>query len=188
MGDIRLVVVAATLMSLSMSVHAEPGPTVRWLMNNPLTLFDHGMMTVEKKAEEAATNLAKSFLLRGGQLAGTWTDYSWENNEISILLSVTDFPEEATHANCNEIRGFFIALMTGFLPKDAVSTEYIGDVIGDWFSHRGFQRTNRDEELSEKLARITFVGVELTRGRSILDPGLICRARITEPSAPSKPS
>ena len=67
------------------------------------------------------------------------------------------------------------------MPAESFELAHI--VIGGWFSHNGFQRTNRDEELEEKLARIIYVKVTLRNA----DGGIECRERIMTFDAPSKP-
>ena len=185
------VVVTATLISLAMYAHAEPGPIGQWLMNDPLTLWDHGMMRAENEADEAAQRVAKKLDI---QVTGAWTGYSWDDNEITIGMTVRNFAEELSHANCNEVRRFFIAELIGLGPSWGSATQqdasisYMHYKIGDWFSHMGFQRGDRDEELSEKLARIIFVRVSLMSGSNLSESdGLYCRARIVKHDAPSQP-
>ena len=188
----RRLIVTVALMLLANSAHAEPGPIGQWLMNDPLTLWDHGMMRAENEADEAAKRVAKKLDI---QVMGAWVYYSWDDNEITISMTVLNFPEKLSHANCNEVRRFFIAELIGLGPSWGSATEQGASIdylmhykIGDWFSHRGFQRGDRDEELSEKLARIIFVRVLLISGSNLLESnGFFCRARIAKHDAPSQP-
>ncbi len=181
----------AVLITLNTSAHAEPGPVGHWLMNQPLTLWDYGMMRARERADDAAKRVAEQL---DAQEVGAWTFYNWENNEITVSVTVQNFPEELSHANCNTVRRLFIARMIGIVPAWGSATRrgaaipLIHHAIGQWFSHDGFVRRDRDEQLSEKLARIVFVGVALISGSDSPDSnGLYCRARIVDHDAPSKP-
>lgn len=184
-------VVIVALISLVMPAHAEPGPISQWLMNEPLTLWDHGMMKAENEADEAAKRVSN---ILDVQATEAWAAYSWDDDEITIGMTVRNFPEELSHANCNKVRRFFIAELIGLGPSWESATElqtsisYMHYKIGDWFSHMGFQRGDRDEELSEKLARAVFVRASLISGNNLLEgEGLYCRARIVKHDAPSQP-
>lgn len=50
-----LLTVIGSVLVVSISTYslAEPGPIGRWLMNEPLTLWDRGMMRAREEAAEA---------------------------------------------------------------------------------------------------------------------------------------
>ena len=189
--SIGRVVVTATLISFATSARAEPGPIGQWLMSDPLTLWDYGMMRAENEADEAAKRVAEKLDI---EVVGAWANYSWDDNEITISMTVRNFPGELSHAPCNAVRRFFVAELIGFGLSSRSATEedelnfFLLSRVGSWFSHIGFQRGDRDEELSEKLARIIFVRVSLLGGSNLSESdGLYCRARIAERDAPSQP-
>ncbi len=180
--------VAFALILSALSARAEPGPIGQWLMNEPLTLWDHGMMKAGDEADEAAERVAEKLDV---EVTGTFVDYIWDDNEINIQMAVRDFPRDLSHANCNEVRQSFIGELIGLGPSwtehdESISLMYYK--IGDWFSHVGFQSGDRDQELAEKLARIIFVRVLLIGGTSLFESdGLSCRDRIVKHDAPSQP-
>ena len=177
---LRAVGTVALLCCLMTPARAEPGPVGKWLMSEPLTLWDHGMMNMERDAKQAAENIKKA---DGRWIA--WARYSWDNNEIEISLIVLGFNNAISHDTCNDTRRSFIAeLISAYgLYSEEKAGELAHPAIGWWFSHKGFKSNSRDEKLEEKLARIIFVAVRLQND----DGGITCRDRITAFDAPSKP-
>ena len=177
---LRAVGMVVLLCCLMTPARAEPGPVGKWLMNEPLTLWDHGMMNMDRDAEQAAEDIKKT----DGRWRA-WARYDWDNNEIEVALDVAGFDGTATHDTCNDTRRSFLAALLG--AYDLYSEEKAGELahqaIGWWFAHRGFQSNSRDEKLEAKLARIVFVAVRL----QARDGGITCRDRITTFDAPSKP-
>lgn len=184
-------VLLATWVATGGSVNAEPGPIGKWLMATPVTLWDRGMDAMEQEAKSLYGLEPESWLPSGMKILGAWVSYFWDNNEITIHAWFPDTHEVfIDHEWCNTIRARVISRITGF-PPGVVEREMpdgssfaISDVIDGWFSHDGFQRPDRDDELGAKMARIIFVSVEIT---SEDGSGIRCRDRITSLDAPSKP-
>ena len=180
----RLVGVLGMAVTLyTVPAHAEPGATVQWLMDRPLTLWDMGMIRLRGAAERAADAQEVESSIR----------YIWDDNEIEISLTSWNFKGVPTHEKCNEVRRHFIGKM--FLNPSVFSLDdartAIRTTLNRWFSHEGFENAARDKELGEKLSRIVFVGVHLSK---LLDDQAIdrtdeihCRDRVTVFEAPSKP-
>ena len=184
----RITLVAALLASFTSIVRAEPGPIGQWLMNQPVTLWDIGMMRAEEAAKDAghvADDLGTGLI---------WAQYNWDNNEIDISLHVIDALIPITHERCNQTRRSFIADIVGAVPfhlerEENLVHEILLGQIDSWFSHHGFQAGDRDEELAEKLARIIFVKVSLSKVDADGNTQAItCRERIMTFDAPSMPS
>ena len=117
----------------------------------------------------------------------TGVRYDWDNNEISIHLRADDYRGDVSHANCNAVRRSFIRTLSALDLSHDASDEDIRTwthwTISHWFSHDGFDRESRDEELAEKMARIIFVAVTLRDAGNAVG----CRARITAFDARSRP-
>ncbi len=178
----RTLIAAALAVGLAMPVRAEPGPIGQWLMSEPVTLWDWGMMRMESAAEEAGS------LARLLAKAGSWDTfvfYSWRDNEIEIVVEVFHLAERS-HVICNRARRHFLfALGAGDLTDPPKARQGLYQKIGRWFSHEGYGRVGRDDELAEKLSRIIYVNTRLWDDS--VATGIECRARITEFDAPSKP-
>ena len=171
----------ALLVALAMPSHAEPGPIGQWLMNEPLTLWDRGMMRAQEEADTAGKRIAK----KAGAIGLAFASYNWDNNEIEIKFTLIGFQSDVSHENCNKMRRSFIGAFPGILIKgnEKLVTQLLTDQISGWFSHVGFQRKIRDEKLGEKLARIIFVRVNLLGKNG----SITCRERIMTFDAPSQP-
>ena len=160
---------------------AEPDPIGRWLMSEPLTLWDIGLIRMEEKARTAAERVGKDVTKRGSAGVG----YNWDNNEIDINVYMMGFNGDVTHESCNKIRRDFIRLLIGISIKSEEKrvAAWLPLQISSWFSHFGFKDPGRDKKLGEKMARTIFVNMNLWGE----DSDISCRARIITSDAPSKP-
>ena len=105
---LRAVSTVALLCCLMTPARAEPGPIGNWLMSEPLTLWDHGMMNMEREAKQTAAEIKTSDT---GWIA--LVRYDWDNNEIGINLIVVGFIGAISHEACNEVRRSFLAKFLG---------------------------------------------------------------------------
>lgn len=174
----RTIALAGILTIAVSTARSEPGLIGQWLMNEPLTLLDWGIYQARKSAEDAATEMQDSNLLM--TYAAGYAEYDWDNNEIEIWL-YADSHVDVTHDHCNIYRQTFL---TQHLLSEARGSSMHHDravkQVDEWFSHEGFKRSTRPEDLAEKLARIIWVRVTFV-------DDIECKARITEWDAPSKP-
>ena len=161
-------------------IAAEPSKVVSWLMDNPLTLWDRGIIILEEAADRVTSNVAKETADAFAEVA-----YDWDHNEIRISLYMVDFKGDLSHEKCNEWRAHFInEIFRLRLAREHTQVRRAMLIvrISTWFSHKGFSTKGRDKNLGEKLARIIFVQTMLRTG----DDAIICRERVTEFDAPSK--
>lgn len=166
------------------SVKAEPGPVTRWLMDEPLTLWDWGMHQAKRESKQAAEYVWKDFGEKGFVLGGAY--YDWDNNEITLWVVDLNYAAETNHENCNKVRRAFIAALIArnYSLKNAdAALSALRIKIDRWFSHFGYENNERDNKLVEKMSRIIFVETQLSN----TDRKITCRERIMEFDAPSKP-
>ena len=166
------------------SVDAEPNDTAKWLMNEPVTLWDRGIDVADAEAERIARALGKP---RGTGQVG-WAYYDYANNEINIGMRIEGYESltAPTHEDCNEIRWFFVNNLNAWYSAahdEQAQTEALYKSVSHWFTHRGFSNTSRDEDIGKKLARMIYVRVVLLNKEGSIQ----CRDRITSLDAPSKP-
>lgn len=186
MKRMKMLAVASALAALAMPLRAEPGPIGSWLMNEPLTLWDMGIMKAREHVEYAADRIAKA-----SDLSHSFADveYDWDTNEIDIWWSIVGTQINTTHETCNRARRAFIARLAGvpaFSTDGHVFEIRMYDWIDDLFSHEGFQLSDRDEKLAEKMSRIIFVRVWVRNEDD--DNAIECRARLMTIDAPSRPA
>ena len=191
---------------LSMQLNAEPGPIERWLMDEPVSLWDRGMDAMEESTRIAYQAISEKHDLDAATNSPRLS-YDWDRNEIEIEMVLVRkegwaFPL-MTHGACNKVRADAIIWIVGYgtavelgisrSSYDTIVKDHAPLQIASWFSHRGFSRTSRDMELEEKLAEIIFVEVTMrkpyTRATEIFGQGdgISCRDRITSLEAPSRP-
>ena len=84
---------AASAPMMASSAGAEPGPIGKWLMEQPLTVWDIGMTKAGDQAKRASDGMPT----KSGMPAFAWAKYDWDNNEIDIHLSIWNYRGEMTH-------------------------------------------------------------------------------------------
>ena len=113
MGIFRVFVLVSALSVLAASLRAEPGPIGKWLMDDPLTLWDIGMIRAKEDAREAGSEVVKDI----GRKQWTRVSYNWDHNEILITLSIHGFNDSLSHENCNEVRQYFLVVLSQLYVK-----------------------------------------------------------------------
>ena len=176
-----LCIALVAALALVTPLRAEPGPIGEWLMAQPLTLWDIGMIRAGEEAARAAKESSNNlgFSRWGGAI------YEWDNNEIDLYMYAVGYEGDPTHQKCNEARRAFIqdiVYMGPQINEDALRI-ILQATISRWFSHEGWQKQIRDKEIGLKMARIIFVKVQLSGQKGVIS----CRDRITAFEAPSKP-
>ena len=150
----HLWVVGALVLALVGSARAEPGPIGNWLMDQPVTLWDLGMIRVKDAADAVEPKVENKF---GGTLVSS-VSYDWDDNEILVSFVLFGFPKALNHENCNKVRQHALgALILSQIPWESENrAEWMRYEIGEWFSHYDYQKKSRDKELAYKLSRIMF--------------------------------
>ena len=176
------IVLALAIAALPTGTRAEPGPIGEWLMDQPITLWDIGMIRMDEEAAEAIKAIGEH-RSTNGHTSG-WASYDWDTNEITIVMKIFGYDDIPNHENCNLIRRHAIGYLGLANIEDEENAKgFLHSRISGWFSHKGFKKGSRDEKLAEKLARIIFVRVNLISGSR----GVTCRDRIMTFTAPSQP-
>ena len=199
-GAIRCALAATVLVSVVSTAQAEPGRIGQWLMNEPVSLWDLGMMRAREEAKRAADahnhvfDDTRDIFSPRLEFFNGYVGYNWDNNEIEIGVTVVVRHEDTSHEICNQLRRSFIVALSGRplgrLPFKVIDPELqdlkLLHMIDGWFSHYGYRNKDRDEMLAEKLSRIIFVRVDVLDDK---DPykNITCRERIMTFDAPSQP-
>ncbi len=118
------------------------------------------------------------------------SSYSWDDNEITISLfhvaneSDTASILEASEEKCREVRHtalqalapMYLLSRSGGDPQAKIEMA-AGRALEEWFSHPGgYQSSEREDDLGQRLARITYVEVYLPGENKTVT----CRGRISE--------
>lgn len=133
------------ILSAGISVSAEPSNTVKWLMNEPLTLFDYGLIKMEERLNDDKCLFDS---------CTTEIDYNWNDNQIEIVrnIEMTKNVFKTTKENLkkvirNEVMG--------------ISLKLVGDKLLNNFSHKGFAKKDLPSNLSDELSKIIEIKVIL---------------------------
>ena len=206
------VALAAARLVLPGPARAEFNPAVRWLMNQPVSLWDRGMERMEKGAKRAANDLRRLYdselfgrlgAKNGGKLTSIGSSHlNWKGNEILIQIDIPGFSFAALqsskpsgHKICNTVRQFFLSILTFGqwhhrsrrpAPSPEKAAKQAHSTIAFWFSHVGYKSQSRDEGLEANLAQILFVEASVGGDLGNRYRHITCKARITEWNAPTK--
>ena len=85
-------------------VRAEPSPAVQWLMNEPASVFDIGMMRLEQKLKGYNKLLSKN--AGGDTMIVLW--YLWKKNQLAIRIYYTGItPPLLIVKNASTVSAYF---------------------------------------------------------------------------------
>ena len=169
---------------------AEPGKVVNWLMNEPLTLWDMGMIRIEQAAEKASAQMNLEY-------EDVAVHYLWDKNEIIVSFFGRFAEGHATHDKCNEVRRSIIGDMTKLNIKfisrlsDSMLQRLLTGSVNEWFSHKHFRTEGRDKKLGEKMSNKIYIEVMLLSApgpKGIVESAIRCNGKILSLDAPSQPT
>jgi len=149
-------VVTLFLLIVSGVCRGEPTPSVKYLMQTPVSVFDFGMYKMERALEKQAPSLSTLLL-----------SYNWEKNRILIRVLTNAVPPNknvsTAKAQCmqviNDIRRFYyIDLKTG---KERMS-KLLGSRMGSFFSHEGYAIESAPKNVDKELYNITEILIHST--------------------------
>ncbi len=151
--------VLAVVLSVSnvSAVRAEPGPVVNWLMNEPASVFDIGMLRLEIGIRwwyerQEITKISKR---RPGGIA-FWPSYSFLDNRITMFARRIgeDMDTSERKSVCREL--------IDFMSREALVDPKTGQLFGgskassfsQYFQHSDYVNTSEPSNLQPRLDRI----------------------------------
>ncbi len=164
------------LVMISSYAWAEPSADVKWLMDDPVTIFDLGMKRADETLHEAVNDMiaAHDDILVGSSSHFASARYAYGQN--SIELTVGAFLAEGVKAPTAErCQKLVNDLQDRLLIAEAVTDQRrqqlaqpprtsearAASLVARWFSHQGFERTNRPAGLDNKIASLMQINAEL---------------------------
>ena len=115
----KRILLVAILFATTTVGHAEPTPVVKYLMDEPVTLFDLGMLRLDRLFDDFKVKDAKSVFVSVG--------YKWKENRISIFAFVDTNKAESffpPRRHCKEIIGRI---------KETLDVSSISGQTDSWF-------------------------------------------------------
>lgn len=149
----KRVLLFAILFATTTTGNTEPTPAVRYLMNEPVTLFDLGMLRLEQ--------LFGSFTV-GSFTVPVHVTYQWKENRIAIDVFLTSNMEAKSvqKVRCKEvITGIKNILMVKAQTGKPFSFSH--SLLPELFSHVGFTSTDKPKNVAAELDTITEVSVRV---------------------------
>ncbi len=145
------------------SARAEPGPVGQWLMNEPASLFDIGMIRLKMEAKTWElqdfaynTEMKEAYGQPPGYIAG----YDWDENRIVVQGWLGIKSEERPDAElaCKKVLSL-ISDRAGVVPdtgKFSLS-DMTNSVFADYFSHIGYEVKDAPEDYKSRLDQIFLI-------------------------------
>jgi hypothetical protein len=138
--------------------NTEPDSSVKYLMNEPVTMFDWGLYRLSAFAKLIAIGQSR----RGeGKVIVTNVGYNWSKNRINITIAV--YPN-ADSLKKHNLRDLCTTVVKKY--KTALGYKDTGRYkkmfgIQRFFKHEGFKKNNEPKGLTEDLDNITYINVKI---------------------------
>ncbi len=138
-------------------VQAEPNPSARFLMNEPVSLLDFGIYKLEKDIK----GLQKDLTIHYTDPFDISVDYKWDENRIVIQLTYGyegNPPRKTLQVGIKNV----FRLVKSFLgvnPKGEVYHKRGNSKVADYFSHKGYIVKNRPKVLEKEIDKMIEVRV-----------------------------
>lgn len=138
-----------SLMLVMSTTVAEPNPTVQWLMKDPLTLFDWGIESLNRQLSNDLINHPESWSSKPWYLGAEY-DYLTDRIYIVSRVDMRNMSEAQFRAWCETAFSNIRGLLR--VDENGVATTY-----DEHFSHKGFHRADRPDDLADGLSKITIL-------------------------------
>lgn len=138
---------------------AESASSIRWLMDQPTSLFDLGMLRLRQQNKEKWTPAldakTKSIGVLLDDLGASSISYDQDNNIITITASFTaPFFERVDDKFCTSILNEYKKIISPYnkdLPKE--------------FDHVGYVDRSRPKDLNENISRMLVLAIRISEPR-----------------------
>ena len=111
---------------------AEPDSIGTWLMKQPLTLWDIGIIRARDEAAQAIKYVGQHRSTKG--LTSGGVQYRWEKNEIEIVMNIWSYNDTPSHENCNMIRRYVISYLGAVdIENEEAARDSLHGSIAGWF-------------------------------------------------------
>lgn len=136
----------ALLLLLPMTASADPGAATRYLMNEPASMLDIGIVRIAQDIEVRRIYVAEQYAIAtstANVLVTTSADYSYDDDNVRIHFYIgTDSSRNAENGCRNLVADLGPALKSLVLVA---------------FTHHGYTTSGYTEDLSEQIVRRTEI-------------------------------
>lgn len=149
---INIIVVLSILLLQSHISSADPSQNIKYLMNEPVSLFDLGILRLNEQVKGLK-------LTNGGKLEST-VDYEWDRNRIRILVfGPSDMHPKSLMEAKNWCHESFrsIRLTFGVNPDKGIPSYLDKSLLSVYFSHQEYLKGNKPKNIEAELDNITEI-------------------------------
>ena len=140
----------------SSSAFAEPSPTVRYLMNEPVTMLEWGLYNLGKRVQGFRN-------FEGFDLFTSSAMYNWETNRIVLILSIIPRSASLKKIPAMEIcKQATQDIRLRFLSRGDDRTRALFG-ISRFFEHEGFKSTKEPKNFMEEIENITNIRIHVVK-------------------------
>jgi hypothetical protein len=161
----RAFAIAALILVTGTTMHAEPSPSIRYLMRESVSMFEWGVFRLETRAGQFAwddLDIPKQFAR---------VDYDWAKNQLTLRLTVYPRYQSLLSASAKGACGSLIRQMKfhfGVAPRSEFLHELSG--IGTFFRHQQFDKADAPATLDRDLESVTQLRVDVMASKSDRPP------------------
>lgn len=138
------------------TAHADEPSTLEWLANEPVTLFDLGMLRLREDLDDAAQALTASESVSSEPRTGVF--YQWRKREITAYVTLRERFTDPTEAGCRETFKRVRDTLLADVPAGPRSAEVYLETL---FTHPGFGNWGRPRRLGADLVEMVRFEVTL---------------------------
>ena len=147
----RAILILAFLWLFPFYSWADPSPGIRWLQNEPVTLFDWGMRNMEeslKKASKVVQSTLEGTLMQA-------TNYDFTKNSITLWIVISFPKQNYTSQDCKDALTNVHRWLLVQLGNETDEKKKAYVIVNNWFSHEGFKSSDRPKNLEKDIAELT---------------------------------
>lgn len=140
---------------------AEPSSSINYLMNEPVTLFDLGIVKMEDHLKDFCKSTIlddPNYRMLGDDLTAVCSCYyKYDTNEIQLSILLT-IPSQDTSLNTVKeyAKKIFYKLRRRFGIDPETGTNAVGN-IHEWFSHQGYIKRPMPKNIETDIVKIINV-------------------------------
>jgi hypothetical protein len=165
------------LVVISSYARAERSVDVKWLMDDPVTIFDLGMKRADDALHEAVNDMiaAHDDILAGSSSHFASARYAYGQNSIELTVGAF-LSQGAVAPTAERCQKLVNDLQDRLLIAEAVTDQRrqqlaqepprtseakAASLVARWFSHQGFERTDRPAGLDNRIASLMQINAEV---------------------------